>query len=639
MKDIKLIMAIISAVALGACTGGGSGDGGLAPVNAPITTPTNSFAGLDATDVNSQNTSLTGMASHNIANQDTVNANMYDYVATRLPGFNLPSGAKSRRAASMRDNPPPSAQDIAAAIAKINEMKGVLLDLTSSNVNLIAYVTNNRQLVAEALRLYGDDIDVENATVTELIAAFNAHDFANGTDALVGFDNAHNGDFGIEDLSNVDFKLVGGDDMIIHFTLDENGRITQAGGGSIGENGFEISPEYGWFNRDSGNVGTFSALWQKYTIGLGDVLASLVYGESGDLQGNGHNAGAHLSLFSLFQAHGGGNGIMNPKFTRPFEFDLEDATDIAKIRNELINQFNAEVDKFINSQPADTPPATLAQLRADAEMLFNATLNDDGWWNTHIEYIVHSTSDVHIAFTGVGKDVEFNGKKLKYSDFGYITMNENNQLDYQPYTGGYASRKITTTPESTVTYKGTAIAGLSATGAAPRLLRQDGAELVHYAGTGISELTMNNLQYQGDDENLHDWYTMVVTTHDNAGSVDELQFAFSGDDKNIAEAYQFLGDDNLATEENDYTLGVNLVSGGTMQSGVHQSEGEYVLGSGDTSWRGSAEANYYGENGVESEATMGFHFTEDYHPTGQDEHEVSIYGAFGGVEYTPSSGD
>ena len=150
---------------------------------------------------------------------------------------------------------------------------------------------------------------------------------------------------------------------------------------------------------------------------------------------------------------------------------------------------------------------------------------------------------------------------------------------------------------------------------------------------------MNNLQYQGDDENLHDWYTMVVTTHDNAGSVDELQFAFSGDDKNIAEAYQFLGDDNLATEENDYTLGVNLVSGGTMQSGVHQSEGEYVLGSGDTSWRGSAEANYYGENGVESEATMGFHFTEDYHPTGQDEHEVSIYGAFGGVEYTPSSGD
>lgn len=631
MKDIKLIMAIISAVAMGACSGG-SGDGGVAPIGAPttITNPTNSYQGFDKNpSVNSGNTALTNMAAYSVTNESAVNTAMYNYVHDRLPGFGSRSGGGQRSASArngMRDDPLPSESDIAAAVAKINEMKGILLDLTSSNVDLETYITNNRQLVAEALRLYGDDIDVANITVEDLITAFNEHEFASGAAALENFDANHtNFAFATEDLNNVDFKVVGGDDMILHFVLDEDGRIAQAGVGSGTGNSFEISPEFGWFDRDSGNVDTFSATWQKYTVALQSVLSGLTYTE-------GENAGKPLTLWTSFQQHGGGNGIMNPKFTRPSVVNDTDA-----IRTELKKQFNAEVEKFINSQPSDTPAAQIEQLRADAALLFAATLDNDTWWNAHIPSAAEA--DVHIAFTGLGKDVNVNGKKLKYSDFGYITKNENNKLDYEPYIGGYASRKVTTTPTSTVTYHGTAIAGLSATGAAPRLLRDDTATLTHQADTGNSILAMNNLQYKDDDNVSHDWYTMVVTTHDNAGTVDELQFhitqlidenqAVGGNGenlKNIEDAYRWY--------DGAYTLDRNFVSGGALSTeyenaGIDGSE--YSVGNGNTSWRGSAEANYYGENGVESEATMGFHFTEDYHPGDENDHKVSVYGAFGGV--------
>lgn len=83
-----------------------------------------------------------------------------------------------------------------------------------------------------------------------------------------------------------------------------------------------------------------------------------------------------------------------------------------------------------------------------------------------------------------------------------------------------------------------------------------------------------------------------------------------------------------------YTLDRTFVSGGALST-AYENAGidgnEYWVANGNTSWRGSAEANYYGENGIESEATMGFNFTEDYHPGGGNDHKVSVYGAFGGV--------
>lgn len=672
---MKKPFILTSLLALTAC-GGGGGVVVNAPTNAastPVLTAQTFAAGQGA--VNSANASLTNMASYtatyNGTNENGVQGEIVDYVNSRLNNTRSFVNSNGRGASARsvtRDF------DFATSDTKIANMKQVLIELAgkADDAAREQYISNHKNAVIEALVLYDRDQDTminTDSTIEELIAEFSEQGLNadNVLDKMEDFDTDEL-KFTKEKLSEVRLND-SGTDAYFQFKMDDSGKITEV---SLWESvTAEYGPSYSDYRIILNNDGTGATPDEVAAGGnLNPFDSEYINGTAGWLvRGTGNNSKKFTGTVYAYMFD---FGERPEGFIKNYDnddliiytdtpLDPDNPEDLAKAKELLKNKIIEKVNKDLHNQHGEEGGG-----RDDNTV--DDFVTEATWYIQQINEFDSITNPLAISqvasMSGVGKTVN-----LRYSDFGYSSLarswNEGGrsqtETKFVTYTGGYDTRRggefdsrtdkdnDPANPNLTngATFTGTAIVSVEAEHeyrdqqgkshdyVKSALYKDTGARLVYNitdnrdgTTTATHTLTMDDLRAQsgGDVAAGSKWYTTVITGTEGS---DDLNFKFSTDGKTINQYHQFFTDvtplgavtvDNSDAVVNTHG-GDNLVArdGGTVAND-------------NINLHGSMSADYYGEVVTNpTEATSGFYFGERYHDDNDEvEHEVSVYGAFGG---------
>ena len=621
---MKKALILTSVIALTACsTGGGEynpghthGSAGHSTVSTPVFVPVPSAN--ESLTVDPENANITGMASSTITNEAAVRASMVSYVLGKMPGIYtndnltamLPRGASNR---NLRDGDElTDEQKFFIANKKLTAMKATLNAMASAD-DLEAYIDAHQASVAEALLLFGQDIDLQDIDPTVLLADFNA--IVEGTDiatAIETFEAAQSFVYDTAMLDTVRFQDAGDANAYFKFHLDgdEIDKVAVFEGNEVND--------YGWFTKtDNSNGKEFGKTLYGYRFTL-DSLPT-----------EGEFTEAQLATFAWFNTITGKDDIINLRFRNGSGTLTND-----QIKNEMLNTLEKEFEDFIGGQHGGLPELVNPDLAYQQYVqMINAAFSALG-----PDEVVFGQTITPLTLTvtmqGIGKDLG-----LKYSDLGYADLKDVHEdaegtlveeHTYSPYAGGYADR-VVDPGNTSATYTGTAIAGVewktqTANGDKSgngMLVRNDNAQLSYDGSTGISTLIMNNLRNDAGEK----WYNVTVSGDFNGEHASDLTFTFDATGKTTDAAYDFITNPATVaftdTEWNNHD--------GRFKHTVLDADGNPT----DVDYRGNAGVDYYGPMGTPTEVGATFGFSEEQHTNdghgNEDHHEVAIYGAFGGT--------
>ena len=436
---------------------------------------------------------------------------------------------------------------------------------------------------------------------SEILVASNGHASSPllGRSATASYNGQRYTSYRLED---VEF-LFGGEDAVLKFGLDENGKIISV---ARYENG--VVGEEGVFERKNDTSADFAVSKKQYLWTF-----QLVKGET--------------------------DNIAWEHFTSPLEYsnDFSDRTP-EQIAAGLKAKIDDEIDDIKNSQTG-----TEEQIAAAYAKLETARTAYKG------------QVEAQLAGAGFGDSKEMSLKVavdgadigLRYADLGmaHLRISDTNDSytkedSYSPYVGGYDVLKVS--PENLATdtnFTGTAIAGLehksrvdgvdqAKTGAR---VRNDNAVLTMNRD-GTSRLVMNNLAGVGV---AGKWYNVTIDKAANGTPT----VTISG--SNTIDGF------NLPSADKVTTLG------GTVSfavEGVTKDGPEYIRKITDTQstpeqaddihhrFGSTIETTAYGLSNTDEhmEATARFSFSNERRTNdNMNKEEVAIYGAFGGGNPTP----
>lgn len=663
---MKKYAVLTSVLALAACGGGGGGSHSGTPGEIR---PTITVEGFSAgTTVNANNTQLTNMSSYTVDYDDSENATkqaMVNYVQNHLGSSRgLLSRAATRDSMQSRDGF--TDEQFAAADAAIQEMKQVIYDMVvkseTSASALTQYVTKYKSYVVNALKM-ADQAVSEDTSVEDLITAFTTFKTTNSltSNNMLAFGDTFDNQFGINKQRLDEVKLKDtGTDAFFKFTLDNTGRIASVDlmENPMAEYGTSWTAE-GTHGHDIKIVINNSGVAESVSDqGLNPFGNDGEYrmGEAGVLNrtGNGNaftNTLYHYDFSDLFDTWS--NSAVSEGDFADIEINSDKALTLAEAKQKLKDYIIEKINKKMHNQHGENPEpdGAVAAFVAAANHYIDAINDLD-------EMPTAQTATQTATMHGVGKDV-----LLKYSDFGYAQMVRNTpegpESQYLTYVGGYDQRRMdVSTPDTNLladnsTFTGTAVVTvedhdknkINHTESTARALYRDNAAVLKYnivsggdkAVSNVAQhtLTMNNLTaVEGTTGGKNDWYKVVVTGTENNPT---MAIRFDATGKQIDENYQFFAwnpsagkidrnqGDNIAVVEqivktNNSANNINMVNGTTSTV-----EGHHRL-------NGTASAEYYGQNPVDpTEATAGFWMDERYaDDTNNIQHELSVYGAFGG---------
>lgn len=661
---MKKYAVLTSVLALAACGGGGGGSHSGTPGEIR---PTITVEGFSAgTTVNANNTQLTNMSSYTVDYAGGENATkqaMVNYVQNHLGSSRgLLSRAVTRDSMQSRDGF--TDEQFAAADAAIQEMKQVIYDMVvkseTSESALTQYVTKYKSYVVNALKM-ADQAVSEDTSVEDLITAFTTFKTANSLTSanVLEFGDTFDANFGITKhrLNEVKLKDTG-TDAFFKFTLDNTGRIASVDlmENPMAEYGTSWTAE-GTHGHDVKIVINNSGVAESVSDqGLNPFGNDGEYrmGEAGVLNrtGNGNaftNTLYHYDFSDLFATWS--NSAVSEGDFADIEINSDKALTLAEAKQKLKDYIIEKINKKLHNQNGGEVDGAVAAFVAAANHYIDAINDLD-------EMPTAQTATQTATMHGVGKDV-----LLKYSDFGYAQMVRNTpegpESQYLTYVGGYDQRRMdVSTPDTNLladnsTFTGTAVVTvedhdknkINHTESTARALYRDNAAVLKYnivsggdkAVSNVAQhtLTMNNLTaVEGTTGGKNDWYKVVVTGTENNPT---MAIRFDATGKQIDENYQFFawnpsagkidrnqGDGIAVVEQivktNNSANNINMVNGTTSTV-----EGHHRL-------NGTASAEYYGQNPVDpTEATAGFWMDERYaDDTNNIQHELSVYGAFGG---------
>ena len=405
-------------------------------------------------------------------------------------------------------------------------------------------------------------------------------------------------------LDDVTFKF-SGEDSIIRFGLDEDGRIISAGKYDKGSNGKYALSEEGTFTRTADNGSEFGSAktmyaWAPELAVDSDELTAAIADALDDFEGDDVPTAASLA------------GLLTDKFDEPFEVTSDNSN--IDVGAALANEVSKEINKWAGSQPEEWRGTDwLAAATAAAIEYYQGLIPDE------IAGPTEFAAKLNIKGANIG---------LKYADLGFaelqITERDNAshvvQQTFATYAGGY--KAVERNVGETTEFTGTALAGLDhrlpsgdKDGA---LVRDDHATLTMNAN-GTSVLEMENLaRVQNDGKTAHSdgshWYSLTVYKNANGAP----KFVVGGE--NTIEGYDL----------------PYMPTNGTVDFAVDASkhDGEYVKHyyEGDNNemhirYGGSVENHAYGTSATDIEATSQFGFGVEDANTHE---EVAIYGVFGG---------
>ena len=625
MRKLTILTSIL---ALAACSSGGGGGTGGGYTHSASGTPTPStfvpVPSINETEtVNPSNTGVTGMTSSTVTNEAEVRSATVDYVATKMPdiytienlnSLNSGRGASNRsRSGELTDE-----QKFFIANTKINAMKTTLTEMADAD-DRGAYIAAHETAVAEALLLFGEDIDLENIDPETLLTDFNT--IVDGTTiaaAINTFENENNMVYDRAMLDTVRFQDAGDANAYFKFHLTNNVIDQVAMFEGEGPN------DYGWFTKTADPAGNiFEKTLYSYKFAMGTLPTSGEFTEE------------QLAAFAWFNGVDGKDDIVNLIFRSDKGNTGDGALTNLEKKNAMKTQINKEFDDFKNGQHDNTHNDEIELARTQYLKMIDDAFDALGTgWETGVNNVLgQTTNDLQLTATmnGVGKDLG-----LKYSDLGYADLKDVHEKadgstkvehTYAPYAGGYTDR-IVDPGNNTATYTGTAVVGVDLTtkdvnGDTDRdgmLLTNTGATLRYDGSTHKSLLTMNNLR-NADNEK---WYNVTVEGDFSGSAADSnLKFTFNGTGKTTDEAFDFISNPTeVAFADTDWQETNQMFK----QINADDSTIDY---------RGSADANYYGPVDTPTEAGATFHFSEEQHyvPSGESNevhHEIGMYGAFGG---------
>ena len=406
-------------------------------------------------------------------------------------------------------------------------------------------------------------------------------------------------------LDDVNFKI-GGEDAVIKFGLDENGKIISAGRyGSNGSGVYNVLSPEGTFNRNGDDSAAFGGtktlyVWRMVisSTGLADYLEA-----QGNLGGVNKNDAANV--------------IAQHFSSIDIESDDGSLSD-DQVKAAVVSEISKKLNKVKNSQPNNN----LDLAFADALTFYTGK-------------VAEASVGARNAVTAK-LDIIASNADLKYADFGVAYLRKSTDGDafisesiYAPYVGGYEQLKINPANLSGETsFTGKVMAGLERSQKVdgdklPKegvLVSQNNAGLV-MRQDGSSTLTMNNLEDSGGNN----WYTLVIDKAANGVPT----FTFGGSNE--------IGGYDLPNETEIMVAASGVVDFSGEGAGWSDNENAYVknVGIAGTGRRqeGFIETTAYGMNNTDEhmEATARFNFSDQYyHNNNQDQESVAIYGAFGG---------
>ena len=669
---MKQYVILTSVLALAACGGGSGGGGSSSHGGATVDIrPTITVEGFSAgTTVNANNTNLTNMSSYTVDYAGGENATkeaMVNYVTSHLGSSRgLLSRAATRNSMQSRDGFTP--EEFAAADAAIQEMKQIVYDMVvaseNSNAALRQYISQHKSYVINAMKLADIAVD-DNATVDQIVTLFNTFKTTNSvtSENILAFGDQFDTQFGIEKhrLNEVKLKDTG-TDAFFKFTLDNTGRIASV---DLMENPMA---EYGTSWTAEGTHGHDVKIvingegnaTSVYDQGLNPFGNDGEYrmGEAGVLNrtGNGNaftNTLYHYDFSGLFEAFS--NSAVSEGDFADIEINSDKALTLAEAKQKLKDYIIKKVNMKMHNQHGTNPePDGAVAAFVEAAQHYITAIN------ALTEMPAVQTAAQTATMHGMGKDVQ-----LKYSDFGYSKLQRavpGEDPTYVTYVGGYDQRRMDNTPSNNnlqngATFTGTAVVTVEdhdnnkithseTTNTA--LYRDNSATLTYNVvnpTTAKHTLTMGNLTaIDGTfDANKTDWYTVVVTG--TQGSND-MQISFDADGKEttigentvstIDSRYQFFKADSEGniTRNQDDTIPVieQVVTTNGSFNTIDMVDGTTSTVEGHHRMNGSFDAEYYGQDATNpTEATAGFHMDERWADHDNNiQHEVSVYGAFGG---------
>ena len=401
-------------------------------------------------------------------------------------------------------------------------------------------------------------------------------------------------------LDDVTFRF-SGEDSIIKFGLDDEGRIISAGKYDKNDSGkYELSHE-GEFTRTSTTSSEFGSAktlyaWESDFSGADrDDLETAITTALGEYAGQpGVPTADQLA------------GYIADKFDDPLVVSGDSAS--MNVGAAFKDEIEEEINAWATSQPW-----------AEASWMDDVVEAAIAFYQEQIPSSFPDPTEYAAKLNVLGANIG-----LKYADLGFADLQiaaKDDPTDiveqtFSPYIGGYDALEHNI--EQTTEFTGTALAGIEhkATDGTKDavLVRQDDAVLTMNMD-GSSSLVMNNLAHvQNDGKTAHTdgahWYTLTVDTAANGVPT----FTVGG--TNTIAGY------DLPT----------LPTGGvvTFNSGNYNShEGEYVKTDTDNDYRygGRVENRVYGTSASDVEATSSFSFSNERPSTHE---EVAVYGAFGG---------
>lgn len=620
---------LTSCLALAACFGGG-GNG----ITTGSTTDVYRIATNANATVNTNNSNITGMTSSVLLNDSdehraeaiaTVAEALGDDVYTnsnlvRRAGSRARAGSTPGGSSSLTD-----AQKFYIAYHKLEKMESTLnaLDAVADDADDFAeYVTDNKAAVIEAFKLLDHNTTINSQSSNDDIAtAFGTvrSGLATAIAAVKPFSTVK--------IDQVQFNFAG-DGKYAQFKIDSRGDIVSVA--QFDRDTHEISDD-GWFNRDRSNgklLTTFSKQLDTWTFNLGDQMVGDSF------------TGDALTTQTWFNGISGGKGDLG-SLKIMTEHDAA-----APTRDQMKAVIDTEIAKFVGGQNGlNSGQRTMytTQLQNYYHGLVDHYDNDNdvydyytAWTTTEYDstnpadrYHTKEVKDYSVTLNTLGK-----GVGLKYSDFGYATMNESGEPPiYAPYAGGYEDLAVNgiTTVASDVTFKGKAIVGVE-TDEDSMLMEDNNASLVlSNPSTGVvkSTLTMSNLRDVNTQHANRDWYTTTITQTGFGADTDTISVTktinmkFDVDGKTIDENFAFHS--SAPTSED----GVTFTNGPS--SNWYAAEGRYQKAGTGYSYGGHSEFNYYSPDATQAnmdEAGGTFHFGEIQ--SSDNGTEVSMYGAFGG---------
>lgn len=404
-------------------------------------------------------------------------------------------------------------------------------------------------------------------------------------------------------LDDVTFRFAG-EDSIIKFDLDDEGRIISAGKYDKSGANYVLSEE-GTFVRaasDSNEFGSAKTLygWQQTLTTNNTALVAAI---ADALDGKTLPDGKNVADFSAELA-----GYIANQFEDPVEIQSDNQN--IDVGAALADEVAEEINSWAASQstPGWAGSAWLNAVVAAATEYYQDLIPDT--FGDPQQY----SAKLNVKGANIG---------LRYADLGFAELQvaEKNNAEhivertFSPYAGGYDNleRNVTESTEFT----GTALAGIEhkdTNGDKDAVLvRQDNAKLTLNVD-GSSSLVMNNLaRVENDGKTAHSegghWYTLVV----EKGANGTPTFTVSG--TNTIAGYNLL---NVPAEAVAFT-----------SDEFNATEHEYVRTDTDNNVRygGFVENHVYGTSASDIEAVSQFGFSNENTNTHE---EVAIYGAFGG---------